>query len=149
MGVPASTFDGYTLCEGDVLLVEANVTEVGTTPWRRDFGLVRQVPKSSPPRVGRMQDKLRSIFAVSGAAFAIAMYVIVGLTDQKKASLTINLVALLGFYLLTKTLTVEQIYRSMDVSVLFTIVGAFPFGAAFQNVGFDTWIANRLVQIMQ
>jgi len=147
--VPEYTFDGYVLREGDVLLMEASDLEIGSPSWRRDFGLVRQVRNSSPPRVGRIQDTFRSLFAVLGAAFAIGAYVAVGLMDQKKASLSINLVALVGFYLLTKTLTVQQIYASMDVSVLLTIVGAFPFGTAFEAVGFDTWIANGLVKLMQ
>lgn len=146
--VPVCTFDGYKICDADVLLVETNVAEVHGFAWRRDFGLIRQVPNSSPPRLGRIQDTLRSMFAVAGAACAIGAYVAVGVLDQKDASLTINLVVLVGLFLLTKTLTIEQVYESMDVSVLLTIVGAFPFGAAFEQVGLDTWIANGLVKFL-
>merc|ERR1712054_597841 len=95
-----------------------------------------------------MQDTLRSILAVAGAAFAIGAYVAVGMFDRNEASLTINLVVLIGLFLLTKTLTIQQVYESMDISVLLTIVGAFPFGAAFEQVGFDTWIAQGLVKFL-
>merc|ERR1711959_615015 len=37
----------------------------------------------------------------------------------------------------------------MDVGVLMTIVGAFPFGLAVENVGLAAWIAHSLVHSLR
>lgn len=146
---PLSTFEGYMLQEGDVLLVEAQQAHTSSLPWLTDFGVVRQLLNSAPPRSGRRQDGLRTLIAVVGAVMAIGLYVV---GDQVKSlsnlTLTSNLLVLVGVLLISRTLKVEEVYGSMDVAVLLTIVAAGPFGQAIQNVGLASWIANSLVSLM-
>jgi di/tricarboxylate transporter len=147
--VPLRSFEGYVLRDGDVLLVEADRSCCGSASWVCDFGIVRAVPKSSPPRIGRQRDMLRTVGAVLGSATAISLFVASSEVDWlQNLTLTNNLLVLVGLFLVTQTMHASDVYESMDVSVLLTMVGAFPVGVAMENVGLDQWIANGLVSFM-
>ncbi|CAE8596318.1 unnamed protein product [Polarella glacialis] len=141
-----TTFDGFILNDGDVMLLESNPKRVGSPVWVRDFGIVRAIAHSTPPKLGRKRDTVRSIGALTGALLAIGLF---AASSQVSAldhfSLTNNLILLVLFLLATKTLTVEDVYESMNGRVLLTMVGAFPLGEAIQAVGLDSWAGTSLV----
>jgi len=140
------SFRGFMLNEGDVLLLEANTDRIGTPPWVRDFGIVRSIPKSTPPKLGRKRDTARSIGAIIGAALAIAIFVVSSQdADVANFTLTNNLIILMLYFLTSGTMRVNNIYESFNGSVLLTMVGAFPLGEAIQQVGLDTWAGQALV----
>jgi di/tricarboxylate transporter len=147
--IPSRSFEGYILREGDVLLLEADRGCFGSAPWVQDFGIVRAVPKSSPPRIGRQRDMLRTIAAVLGSIVAISLFVASSeVAWLRNLTLTNNLLVLVGIFLVTQTMQASEVYESMDVSVLLTMVGAFPVGIAMETVGLDQWVANGLVNLM-
>jgi di/tricarboxylate transporter len=151
---PRLTFNDYIPSRGDVFLVEANCSEVDCDPWLRDFGLVRMIGGSTPPRIGRLQDRLRSILVILGSILAICLYVVGDVAEQpynpalRNLTLTNNLLLLMAVFLIAKVFTIQEVYESMDVSVLMTIVGAFPFGLAIENVGLAEWTAQSLVNVL-
>jgi hypothetical protein len=121
---PRLTFNDYIPSRGDVFLVEANCSEVDCDPWLRDFGLVRMIGGSTPPRIGRLQDRLRSILVILGSILAICLYVVGDVAEQpynpalKNLTLTNNLLLLMAVFLIAKVFTIQEVYESMDVSVL-------------------------------
>lgn len=146
--VPTTTmksFEGFLLKEGDVLLIEAAPSVVASPPWARDFGIVRSIPKSTPPRLGRKRDMLRSLGAIVGAAMAIGIFIGSSMKPELvNFTLTCNLIILVLFLLLTRTLSLTDVFQSMDFSVLLTMVGAFPLGEAIQAVGLHLWAGKAL-----
>lgn len=146
--IPTTTmksFEGFLLKEGDVLLIEAAPSVVASPPWARDFGIVRSIPKSTPPRLGRKRDMLRSLGAIVGAGMAIGIFVASSMKPELvNFTLTCNLIILVLFLLLTGTLSLTDVFQSMDFSVLLTMVGAFPLGEAIQAVGLHLWAGRAL-----
>lgn len=144
----ALSFDGFRIEEGDVVLLEADPSCVGSLSWAHDFGIIRAIPDSKPPSLGRRRDFARSSGAMTGAALAIALFVVSSqVTQMDRFTLTNNLIMLVFFLLSSKTMTVEQVYNSFNGPVLLTMVGAFPLGEAIQAVGLDVWLGTSLVSM--
>jgi len=88
---------------------------------------------------------------IGGSVLAICFYVVGDIATKpydatfKNLTLTNNLLILIALLLVIRSLTLDEVYQSMDIGVLMTIVGAFPFGLAIQNVGLAEWTAKSLV----
>lgn len=146
--VAVKSFDGFNLCEGDILLAEADAREVNSEAWARDFGLVRKVPNSTPPppKITSPGKKACTSAVLGGIAATILLFVGSNFTDALASfTLTNNLVVFLVLLIIAGHLPVEEGLRTMDVGVLLTIVGAFPLGDGLAAVGLDTWTASALV----
>jgi len=144
----AESVEGVVLNEGDILLLEANPVEIGSDHWNNDFGIVRSVPKSTPPAMGRKSDTARSFGAVIGAAAAIGIFVASSMNHRlANFTLTCNLIILMTFFLATGTMTLHGMYSAVNSPVLLTMVGAFPLGEAIQSVGLDVWAGKTLIKV--
>jgi len=144
----AASLEGVVLNEGDILLLEADPVEIGSPSWAGDFGIVRAIPKSTPPAMGRKRDTWRSVGAVLGAAFAIGIFVASSMNQRlANFTLTCNLIILMLFFLATGTMTLQGMYSSMNGPILLTMVGAFPLGEAIQAVGLDMWAGETLISL--
>jgi len=144
----AESVEGVVLNEGDILLLEANPVEIGSDHWNNDFGIVRSVPKSTPPAMGRKSDTARSFGAVIGAAAAIGIFVASSMNHKlANFTLTCNLIILMMYFLATGTMTLHGMYSAVNSPVLLTMVGAFPLGEAIQSVGLDVWAGKTLITV--
>merc|ERR1712151_126720 len=70
------TLDGYTLQQGDVLLLESSKNNVGSDTWAAAFSVVRPILNSKPPRNGRKADFFRAIAVSIGLVLVIAMTIL-------------------------------------------------------------------------
>lgn len=146
--VAVKSFDGFILCEGDVLLVEADAREIGNKAWARDFGIIRAIPNSTPPPPRNDDSGKRTVTAATllGILITVGLFVGSSFTDALKSfTLTNNLLVYLTICIATGVMPIEEGLKTMDVGVLLTIVGAFPLGDGLSAVGLDTWTANTLV----
>lgn len=144
------TFDGFMLCQGDVLLIEAGQCQAGCRAWARDFGIVRSIPHSAPPRSHRFNDHLRAFGALLGSIIAIVLFVVgQSTTALKPFTLTNNLLLLVGILLVGQNLTLSDVYESLDGAILLTLVGSIPLGQSIQNVGLDAWTAEGIVTTLK
>lgn len=146
--VAVRSFDGFNLCEGDVLLVEADAREIGSEAWARDFGIIRAIPNSTPPppRTDDVTKKVITTSILTGITVTVGLFVGSSFTNiLEHFTLTNNLLVFLSVIVATGALPVQEGLRTMDVGVLLTIVGAFPLGDGLAAVGLDTWSANALV----
>mmetsp|Transcript_36665 Transcript_36665/g.82531 ORF Transcript_36665/g.82531 Transcript_36665/m.82531 type:complete len:291 (+) Transcript_36665:1824-2696(+) len=145
--ISKGTYDGVKLFPGDVLLIEAPNSAYGCPVWLRDFSLVRPIAHSSPPRLGTKGDRFRIALALGGMAIAIILYILSSALDVPELSLS-NLLAVLVFFLLvSKSLTLEDLYSSIDIRILLVIAGALPLGYAISSTGLASWAASGIVSI--
>eukprot|EP00435_Cladocopium_sp_Y103_P004236 s2027_g1.t1 len=122
------SFNGYVIQSGDVLLLETFKEMVGSDIWVENFGVVRLVPNSAPPRRGKPADSLRAVFIVVGL---LAMIIIASCGD-KAPSLPLMAVIFLCGIIMVKGLKLEEVYQEINGQVLLTIVGALALGRALE-----------------
>jgi len=124
-----TSFDGFTIQSGDVLLVEAFKEMVGSDVWVDYFGVVRVIPDSAPPRSGKPADSLRAIFIVLG----LLTMIIIASCGEKAPSLHLMAVIFLCGIIMVKGLKLEEVYQEINGQVLLTIVGALALGRALEQ----------------
>lgn len=135
------SYHGYEVRQGDVILLEAFAEDIGSDAWSKLFGVVRKVPKSSPPRFGRRADTLRAI-ATGVGLLTVACLTITG---KDELELQITCVILLCALFAQKAMSIEEAYDAVNGSVLLTIVGALAIGAALQQVQVANCFAGVVV----
>lgn len=139
------SYQDYQIQAGDVLLVEAFKSMIGSDAWIDNFGVVRQVPDSSPPRNGRKADILRAIFTGLGLLTVVSLATLGNDRLTMPVMCTIFLVTLL----VAKGLTVAQAYNEINARVLFTIVGALGMGKAMEQTRLANCMAGVIVGLVQ
>lgn len=122
------SFNGYVIQSGDILLLETFQEMVGSDIWVENFGVVRLVPNSAPPRRGKPADSLRAVFIVVGL---LAM-IIIASCGEKAPSLPLMAVIFLCGIIMVKGLKLEEVYQEINGQVLLTIVGALALGRALE-----------------
>jgi di/tricarboxylate transporter len=136
------SYQNYALKRGDILLLEAPKSMIGCDNWLDHFGIVRQVPDSAPPRNGRRNDVLRSIFICVGLLSVVALAI---LNRKQDLTMPVMCTIFLTALLLTRGLTLSEAYSEVNASVLFTIVGALALGQAMDNTRLANCTASVIV----
>jgi len=141
------SYDGYTLHQGDVLLLEGFKEMIGSDRWISEFGVVRKVPNSAPPRKGRWADNMRAVIT------GIGLIAVVGGASMNKYVTWIPDMQVLAFIFLCfllsiKGLTVEEAYDEIKAPVLFTIAGAFALGDAMKYTRLARCLASGVTAIV-
>lgn len=137
------TYHGFELVRGDVLLMESFKSNIGSDVWLENFGIVRAVPNSAPPRNGRKNDTLRALVTVCGLIIMVGL----GTLQKERLSLTTNATILAALLILIKGITVSEAYAEINAPVLFTIVGALALGSAMQQTRLANCIAQMIVSV--
>jgi len=144
VGLFRKSYHGYDVRLGDVLLLEAFAEDIGSDDWNRLFGVVRKVPKSSPPRKGRRADTLRAVATGVGLLIAVILCMF-----GNRLGLTITCVLLLCALFTLKAMTPEAAYEAVNASVLLIIVGALAVGQTLQDVKLATCFADGVVNVAE
>jgi len=50
--------------------------------------------------------------------------------------------------LLTKLISLENVYQKVNWQIIFLLAGMIPLGAAMANTGADTWLSEQLLQLL-
>lgn len=137
------SYQGYTVQPGDVFLIEAFKEELGSEGWLKLFSVVRAVPNSSPPALGRKPDQIRALCT------GLGLLTVVGLSifAKERLSLPVTCVLLLCFLFSIKALHPAEAYSAINGSVLMTIVGALALGQALQRVHVADCFAASVVSV--
>lgn len=126
---------------GDVLLLEGDERHVTSKFWTAEFSLTSKVPDSSPPRVGMSSDRPRN------AAVLLGMLILVIMVTLDKTKLSYGGGVYVIFLVVINALTVHDVYRSMNASLLATIAGAFGVSAALQRTGIAGYLGTQVVNL--
>lgn len=144
-GLCRQSYHGYQVQQGDVILLETFEKDVASDGWNRLFGVVRKVPKSSPPRTGRTPDTLRAIVGGLGLLLVASLTI----TNDERLELVITCALLLCVLFAFKAMSVEEAYEAVNSSVLLTIIGALALGKALEEVKVASCFASGVVSIAQ
>merc|ERR1712032_1751654 len=109
--------------------------------WFSAFSVVSQVKNSSPPRNGYKIDSVRAIVV------CIGMLILVALVAMEKVHLSWGCGIFLLILLLIRAITLQELYGSIKVSVIFTIVGAFGMSTAMEKTGVANFIADVMMTV--
>lgn len=139
----------YVIQAGDVLLLETFRDMVGSDVWESNFGVVRVVPKSSPPRNGRPADMLRA--ALTGTLL-LGIFILSAFTNgdpvlKERMDLSVLCMLLLCVIFIIKGLTVEEAYDAVNGPILLIIAGALAMGSAMQTTRFANCAADGIVSL--
>jgi len=126
---------------GDVLLLEADERNVTGQKWTAEFTLTSKVANSRPPRFGMRSDAPRTV------AVLLGMLTLVLLVTLDESKLSYGGAVYVIFLVTINALTVKDVYRSMNVSLLATIAGAFGISEALQNTGIAGYIGSSVVAL--
>jgi len=118
---------------GDVLLLEAHAAFVSEQRSRSDFYLVSSVDGATPPRFERAWLATTILILLVGAG-----------SLELVSTVTAAFLAA-GAMLLTRSCTVDEARRSLDLTVLVAIAAAFGLGAAMQATGLDRALAELII----
>jgi len=126
---------------GDVLLLEADERNVTGKKWTTEFSLTGEVADSRPPRTGMRTDAPRTV------AVLLGMLTLVILVTLDESKLSYGGAVYVIFLLIINALTVQDIYQSMNASLLATIAGAFGISSALQDTGVAGYIGSSVVSL--
>jgi len=126
---------------GDVLLLEGDERHVTSKFWTAEFSLTSKVPDSAPPRVGMKSDRPRNALVLLG------MLVLVILVTLDMTKLSYGGGVYVIFLVIINALTLHDVYRSMNASLLATIAGAFGVSAALQRTGIAGYLGSKVVAL--
>eukprot|EP00405_Crypthecodinium_cohnii_P011425 CAMPEP_0206429060 /NCGR_PEP_ID=MMETSP0324_2-20121206/6019_1 /ASSEMBLY_ACC=CAM_ASM_000836 /TAXON_ID=2866 /ORGANISM="Crypthecodinium cohnii, Strain Seligo" /LENGTH=823 /DNA_ID=CAMNT_0053894675 /DNA_START=23 /DNA_END=2491 /DNA_ORIENTATION=+ len=143
-GTDITNPEPHEVLPGSALLFEADEAWVDLHArgrWQLAFSLVRQIPKSSPLRVGGPVDDLRGLVVVIG------MVVLIGLCSFPQTGVRLDFGGAIFLMMLVgiRSLTVEQVFNTVNINILLIISGAMAFGEALQKTGIVSYIADNLM----
>lgn len=132
-----SDYNGFQLIPGDVILVETNTKLI--VSYATMFSLMRFVPNSAPPRRGRPADYARTWLCVVGL---LAISITCNIMPELSCRLAYFYFVLVLFLLWSRAFNTQQMYASLNISVLLTIGASFGIAQAFKNCGTTQVIAK-------
>lgn len=114
---------------GDTLLVQGSWREIRLL--RRESGLIVLLPDEAVPRRTRKAPWVVAILLGMIAA------VVAGIAPISVAALAAALLIVL-----TGSLRMEEVYRTIEWKVIFVVAGTLPLGVAMEKTGASQWIAD-------
>jgi len=131
--------------QGDVLLLEADqrLVQEKMADWTTTFTVVNSIPKSSPPRNTNGMDMWRGILVCVG------MLTLVTLVTLEYVKLSYGCGLLLLVLLSIRAISLKELYASIKVGVIFTIVGAFGLSVALEKTGVANLIADSMLSVFR
>lgn len=106
-----------------------------------DFALVRKVPGSSPPRIGRKADPMRARFTL---AMTLLVVVLTSLQFENLPLGMLTVIAIL-FLLVMDILTVDEALNAINVNCFLVSAAAMGIGKAMDKSGVAQGFAELLV----
>ena len=121
-----------TFRAGDALLLQG--------PWKK-FRILKDTPNLffTQELKGEESHPEKAKLAITGLVLALTLAL--GFNVQ----LSIALLSGALFMILSKVLTIDEAYKSVDWMTVFLLAGLIPLGIAFQNTGAADFIANSIM----
>ncbi len=120
---------------GDAILMQGAWKNFHILQDKKDFVFTQEVK-------GEIMQPEKAKFAVTGLIMALVLAL--GFNVQ----LSIALMSGALFMILTKVLTIDEAYKSVDWMTVFLLAGLIPLGIAFQKTGAANYIAVNIMQLM-
>lgn len=121
---------------GDRVLVEMQEQSINKLYNLQNVAILNQHDFVSSKSFGKKLTALLILLGVIGLAAS-------GVLTILTASLT-GVAAML----LTKLISLENVYQKVNWQIIFLLAGMIPLGAAMANTGADTWLSEQLLQLL-
>lgn len=125
-----------SLKPGDRLLVEIPKDEIGKLYEMENVAILRE--HKTKPYINTSK---------GGLSFVILL-VVIALAASGILSILLSAITGVALLLLTRCLVLNEVYHRINWQVIFLLAGMMPLGIAMNNTGADTWISDKLLNVL-